>query len=393
VRNFRLLWTGAFLSSIGTWIQDVALSWVIHTEFKNPAYLGWRQFANELPLVAFMLLGGVLADRINKKTILMASQFIQLSLALVLAALYFNGRLSIWSVVTVSFITGLAQSQSAPTYQAFLTSIVPRDVIPRAVAMNSLQFNLSRSIGPPIAAALLVALGAAWCFVINAFSFLAVVVALLLIRIPSLIGPPKAHQGVASSLKEGLAYVRRAPDIAMIVGLAGALSFFVFPLTTFLPVVADEVLGSGASGYSMLLSAIGLGAIVGAIGTAHRGKFAKRGRFVLACFVVGPLLASVAVLCGRQWLATICLFGYGVVQTSGSSTLMGLVQELAPEEMRGRILALFGFTFRGGSPLGALLLGYSITAFGPALAISATLVCMSLLSAALLYRSPRFREL
>lgn len=393
MRNFRLIWTGAFLSSIGTWIQDVALSWVIHTEFKNPAYLGWRQFASELPLVTFMLLGGVLADRVNKKTILMASQFIQLTLALVLAALYFTRHLSIGSVVIVGFITGLAQSQSAPTYQAFLTSIVPKDVIPRAVAMNSLQFNLSRSIGPPIAAALLVALGAAWCFVINAFSFVAVVVALLLIRIPALVGSPKAHQGVASSLKEGLAYVRKAPDIAMIVGLAGALSFFVFPLTTFLPVVADEVLGSGAGGYSMLLSAIGLGAIVGAIGTAHRGRFAGRGRFVLTCFTVGPLAAAGAVLCGKQWLATALLFVYGVIQVSGSSTLNGLVQELAPEEMRGRILALFGFTFRGGSPLGALMLGYSVTAFGPAAAISASLVCMSALCATLLYRSPRFRGL
>ena len=394
VRNFRLIWTGAFLSSIGTWIQDVALSWVIHTEFKNPAYLGWRQFASELPLVAFMLLGGVLADRINKKTILMASQIIQLIMALVLAAFYFTGHLSIWAVVTVGFITGLAQSQSAPTYQAFLTSIVPREVIPRAVAMNSLQFNLSRSIGPPIAAALLVALGAAWCFVINAFSFLAVVAALLMIRIAvDTTIAPKPKQGVASSLFEGFRYVRQAPDIAMIVSLAGALSFFVFPLTTFLPVVADDVLGTGAGGYSMLLSAIGLGAIVGAIGTAHRGKFEGRGKFVLTCFVIGPLLASAAVLCGRQWLATLLLFGYGVVQTSGSSTLNGLVQELAPENMRGRILALFGFTFRGGSPLGALLLGYSVTWFGPAVAISASLIGMSLLCATLLYRSPHFRAL
>jgi predicted MFS family arabinose efflux permease len=311
----------------------------------------------------------------------------------VLAALYFTGHLSIWAVVTVGFITGLTQSQSAPTYQAFLTSIVPRDVIPRAVAMNSLQFNLSRSIGPPIAAALLVALGAAWCFVINAFSFLAVVVALLLIRIPALAQSARATQGVASSLREGFAYVRKSPDIAMIVGLAGALSFFVFPLTTFLPVVADEVLGSGAGGYSLLLSAIGLGAIVGAIGTAHRGKFEGRGRFVLLCFTLGPLLAAGAVLCGRQWLATLLLFGYGIVQVSGSSTLNGLVQELAPEDMRGRIVALFGLTFRGGSPLGALLLGYSITWFGPALALSVSLVGMSLLCGTLLYRSPRFRAL
>ncbi len=393
MRNFRLIWIGAFLSSIGTWIQDVALSWVIHTEFKNPAYLGWRQFASELPLVSFMLIGGVLADRFNKKSILMASQLVQMALALVLAGLYFTGHLTIWAVVIVGFITGLAQSQSAPTYQAFLTSVVPREVIPRAVAMNSLQFNLSRSIGPPIAAALLVALGAAWCFVINAFSFVAIMVALLMIRIPAIVAGARPAQGVASSLREGLSYVRKSPDIAMIVGLAGALSFFVFPLTTFLPVVADEVLGTGAAGYSMLLSAIGLGAIVGAIGTAHRGRFEGRGRFVLLCFVVGPLLAAGAVLCGNQWLASALLFGYGIVQVSGSSTLNGLVQELAPEEMRGRIVSLFGLTFRGGAPLGALLLGYSVTWFGPAMALSVSLIGMSLLCAALLYFAPRFRAL
>ena len=393
VRNFRLLWTGAFLSSIGTWIQDVALSWVIHTEFKNPAYLGWRQFASELPLVTFMLLGGVLADRFNKKSILMASQFVQLTMALVLAALYFTGHLSIWAVVVVGFITGLAQSQSAPTYQAFLTSIVPRDVIPRAVAMNSLQFNLSRSIGPPIAAILLVAFGAAWCFFINALSFLAVVAALLLIRIDAAAPSVRAPQGVASSLREGFAYVRKSPEIALIVGLAGALSFFVFPLTTFLPVVADEVLGSGAQGYSLLLSAIGLGAIVGAIGTAHRGKFKDRGKFVLACFIAGPLFAAGAVLCGRQWLAMILLFLYGIIQVSGSSTMNGLVQELAPDDMRGRIVALFGLTFRGGSPLGALVIGYAVTAFGPAVALSASLLGMSVVCAGLLYASPRFRRI
>ena len=393
MRNFRLIWIGAFLSSIGTWIQDVALSWVIHTEFKNPAYLGWRQFASELPLVSFMLIGGVLADRFNKKSILMASQLVQMALALVLAGLYFTGHLTIWAVVIVGFITGLAQSQSAPTYQAFLTSVVPREVIPRAVAMNSLQFNLSRSIGPPIAAALLVALGAAWCFVINAFSFVAIMVALLMIRIPAIVAGARPAQGVASSLREGLSYVRKSPDIAMIVGLAGALSFFVFPLTTFLPVVADEVLGTGAAGYSMLLSAIGLGAIVGAIGTAHRGRFEGRGRFVLLCFVVGPLLAAGAVLCGNQWLASALLFGYGIVQVSGSSTLNGLVQELAPEEMRGRIVSLFGLTFRGGAPLGALLLGYSVTWFGPAVALSVSLIGMSLLCGALLYFAPRFRAL
>ena len=393
VRNFRLLWTGAFVSSIGTWIQDVSLSWVIHTEFQNPAYLGWRQFASELPLVAFMLIGGVLADRIDKKAILMVSQVVQLMMALTLALLYAAGELSIVAVIAIGFLTGLAQSQSAPTYQAFLTSIVPRDTIPRAVAMNSLQFNLSRSIGPPIAAAALVGLGAAWCFALNALSFVAVIVSLVLMRLDVVASSAPRAGGIASSLGEGVAHVRRSPEISLIVVLAGALSFFVFPLTTFLPVVAGEVLGTGASGYSLLLTSIGLGAIVGAIGTAHRGKFEGRGRFVLWCFILSPLCAAGAVLCGMQSLAMGLLFLYGVIQTSGSSTLNGLVQELAPEDMRGRIVALFGFAFRGGAPLGALLLGYSVKLFGPAVAMSVSLVAMSALAATLLNRGSRFREI
>lgn len=390
-RNFRLLWAGAFLSSVGTWIQDVALSWVIHTEFKNPAYLGWRQFAAEAPLVIFMLVGGASADRFDRKTILLASQWIQMVFAIVLAILYGTGRLSIVAVLIIGALTGLAQSQSAPTYQAFLTSIVPRDVIPRAVAMNSIQFNLSRSIGPAIAAKCLVIAGASWCFALNAVSFVAIVIALFMIRIPvETVAKPK--ESVTRSIKDGFAFAWGSPEISIMVLLAAALSFFVFPLTAFLPVVADDILKSGASGYSTLLTAMGLGAIVGALGTAHRGRFDGRGKFVLICWISGAALGAAAVLCGRQWLATAMLFFFGILQVSGSSTLNGLVQEAAPEEMRGRIVALYGLAFRGGSPLGALCLGYAVTWVGPGAALSCSLVAMALLCTLVLARSERIKR-
>ena len=159
-RGFRLLWAGAFLSSVGTWIQDVALSWLIHSRMGDPFYLGLRSFAQEVPLLAFMLLGGAVADRIDRRLILLSSQWFQMAMALLLGALYLTGHLGIVAIVLIAFATGLMQSQSAPTYQAVITSLVPRDRIANAVALNSLQFNLSRAIGPVVAGLLLAHAGA-----------------------------------------------------------------------------------------------------------------------------------------------------------------------------------------------------------------------------------------
>ncbi|HKC11701.1 MAG TPA: MFS transporter, partial [Vicinamibacteria bacterium] len=172
-RSFRLLWTGAFLSSIGTWTQDVALSWLIFTRMGDPFYLGLRAFASDLPLLTFMLLGGAVADRVDRRGILLASQTFQMAMAVALGLLYVTGGLGIGAILLIAFLTGLAQSQSAPTYQAVLTSLVPAEKIPNAVALNSLQFNLSRAIGPVIAGLLLARAGTGACFAANALSFLA----------------------------------------------------------------------------------------------------------------------------------------------------------------------------------------------------------------------------
>src|SRR5216683_5397820 len=183
-RNFRLLWTGAFLSSVGTWTQDVALAWLIHTRLHDPFYLGLRAFASDAPLLAFMLLGGAVADRVDRRRILLTSQVLQMLYAVLLGLLYWWGRLGIVAILLIAALTGLTQSQSAPTYQAVITSLVPPRQIPNAVALNSLQFNLSRAIGPAIAGLILANWGTGPCFAVNAVSFLAVIVALWRIELP-----------------------------------------------------------------------------------------------------------------------------------------------------------------------------------------------------------------
>lgn len=375
---FRFLWIGAFLSSVGTWIQDVALSWLIHVRMGDPFYLGLRSFAQELPLLTFMLLGGAAADRIDRRFILLSSQSFQMAMALLLGVLYLTDRLGIVAIVAVAFATGLVQSQSAPTYQAVITSLVPRERIANAVALNSLQFNLSRAIGPVIAGLLLAQAGAGWCFAANAVSFVAVILALRTIALPPPLSRPQ--ESFSESLKAGLRHVAEAPRLRSATLLAGAGSFLAFPLITYLPVIAGDVLKSGASGYSMLLTSVGLGAIVGALTTARRGHAPGRGRLMLLAFAAFGLLTVAAVLSRRQGLSMVLLTGSGFMLTTGFSTLNSLVQEMAPDALRGRVLSIFGLAFRGGGPVGSLLAGFLVRSAGaPAVlaAYAATLFCIA----------------
>src|SRR5439155_18761848 len=300
-RNFRLLWTGAFLSSVGTWTQDVALAWLIHVRFVDPFYLGLRAFASDAPLITFMLVGGAVADRVDRRRILLTSQVLQMLFAASLGILYVMGRLGIFPILLFAFLTGLAQSQSAPTYQAVLTSLVPPRRIQNAVALNSLQFNLSRAVGPVIAGVILASWGTGPCFAVNAVSFLAVIVALWRIELP----PPAPTKGetLGESLRAGLRHVRHNPVLSVLTALGLIGSLLAFPLLTYLPVIAGDVLKTGAKGYSLLLTSFGVGAIGGAIATAQRGHVPGRGRLMLATLALYGVAALAAVLSTRQAVA------------------------------------------------------------------------------------------
>jgi predicted MFS family arabinose efflux permease len=390
-RSFRLLWAGAFLSSIGTWTQDVALAWLIHTRFGDPFYLGLRSFAQEAPLLTFMLLGGAVADRVDRRRILLSSQLFQMGMAVLLGLLFALDRLGMAAIVLIALFTGLVQSQSAPTYQAVITSLVPRERIANAVALNSLQFNLSRAIGPVVAGLLLAQLGAGACFAANAVSFVGVIVALWTIEFPPPL--PSGGEGLRSSLRAGLAHVRRDPLLLSATVLAFTASFLSFPLITYLPVLAGDVLRTGASGYSLLLTSIGTGAIAGAIGAAHRGKASGRGRLTLAGFALFGVFAAGASLSRWQPLSMALLVGAGFCLTTSFSTLNSLVQEMAPDALRGRVLSIFGLAFRGGSPVGSLLAGALVRRAGAPVVMAAYAAGLLLVAVFLLARGSRLREL
>jgi predicted MFS family arabinose efflux permease len=389
--GFRLLWAGAFLSSVGTWIQDVALSWIIHSRMGDPFYLGLRSFAQEVPLLAFMLLGGAVADRIDRRRILLSSQWFQMAMAVLLGALYLTDRLGIGAIVLIAFATGVMQSQSAPTYQAVITSLVPRDRISNAVALNSLQFNLSRAIGPVVAGLLLAHAGAGWCFAANALSFTGVILALWTISFPP---PPSGpRESLGQSLRTGLRHVWDAPRLRATTLLAAAASFLAFPLITYLPVMAGDVLKTGASGYSLLLTSIGVGAIAGAIGTAHRGNAEGRGRLMLLAFAAFGLVTVGASLSRWQWLSMTLLVGSGFTLTTAFSTLNSLVQEMAPDPLRGRVLSIFGLAFRGGGPVGSLVAGTLVRSAGAPAVIAAYSTVLLCVSSVLLLRDHELRRL
>jgi predicted MFS family arabinose efflux permease len=390
-RAFRLLWAGAFLSSVGTWIQDVALSWIIHSRMGDPFYLGLRSFAQEVPLITFMLLGGAVADRIDRRLILLSSQWFQMAMALLLLLLYLTGGLGITAIILIVFATGLMQSQSAPTYQAVITSLVPRERIANAVALNSLQFNLSRAIGPVVAGLLLAHVGAGWCFGANALSFIGVIFALWTIAFPP--PPPGPRESLGESLRTGLRHVFSAPRLRAATLLAATASFLAFPLITYLPVIAGNVLKTGASGYSLLLTSVGLGAIAGALSTAQRGRATGRGRLMLLAFAAFGLVTVGASLSRWQWLSMVLLVGSGFTLTTAFSTLNSLVQEMAPDPLRGRVLSIFGLAFRGGGPIGSLVAGGLVRRAGaPAVmaSYSAVLLCVA---AVLLVRGRELRRL
>jgi MFS family permease len=391
-RDYRLLWSGAFLSSLGTWTQDVALAWLIHTRMGDPFYLGLRSFAADAPLVAFMLVGGAVADRVDRRYILLTSQILQMTFAAVLGFLYVTGHLGIAPILVLAFFTGLAQSQSAPTYQAVLTSVVPPAQIPNAVALNSLQFNLSRMIGPVIAGLLLARGGTLSCFVVNVVSFLAVIIAIWRIRLPPPVAPAE-KQTLARSLGDGLRFVCGTPRLRLLTTLAAAASFLGFPLVTYLPVIAGDVLHTGAGGYSLLLSSFGAGAIVGAVATAQRGQAAGRGRLLLIAFVIYGVTSLCAAFSRHQSLSMALLFVAGIAVVTGYSTLNSLVQENAPAALKGRVLSIYGLAFRGGQPLGALLAGLLVRSLGPSIVVGGFTLLLAVIAAVLLRRSAALKAL
>lgn len=365
-RNFRLLWLGALTSSIGTWMQKIAQAWLIVTMTGSASafYVGLDAFVGEVPILLFTLIGGVVADRRDRRHMMLTSQVTQMAVALILAALVYTETIQIWMILTLSFISGCAQAFGGPAYQSLIPTLVGKDHLPNAIALNSIQFNLARVIGPIVAGTALAAFGMVACFGLNGVSFLFVIAAILALR--NVHVPPTATTNMMAQMKDGLRYVRDSRNLKIVTALGFTGAFLGLPLLTFLPVITKNVFNQDVGFYSWLMTCSGAGAVTGALIVAWLGKHRHISRVLLVSLGSFGFAMAAFSLSRTPLLSAAILFIAGALLVMCFSLTTSLAQLLAPAEMRGRVVSIYMVAFRGGSPLGGLASGWLVTQVGSA---------------------------
>ena len=366
-RDFRLLWGGAFTSATGTWMQLVAQSWLVLELSGSAFYLGLVGFLGQLPIILFTLLGGAFADRADRRKLLLISQYVQMGVAVVLTLLVYLGWIEVWHFLVFVFISGTGQAFGGPAYQALIPNLVKKEDVPNAVALNSIQFNLARVVGPVLAGAALASLGAVFCFGLNAVSFLAVVVALYLIRTTFV--PRRTQESVLVQIKGGFAYIWGKGDLWQLTILGFVSTFCGVPLLTLLPVYARDIFELGATGYSNMMSISGAGSILGALLYATYSSTSKQGVRTLWVQVLFGLLLCLFAVSRSLVLSCLLLFVTGLCLIGLFASITSLVQLSTDEEMRGRMMSIFMLAFRGGMPLGDLTAGWLAAQYSPTVAL------------------------
>ena len=390
-RNFRLMWAGAFTSTTGAFVQEVAQSWLVYTLTESAFLLGLTAFLNGAPILLFSLLGGVAADRMDRRKLLLFSQYVQTLSALTLALLIWMEVIAVWHIMAAAFATGVGQAFGGPAYQALIPSLVDEEDLPNAIALISIQFNLARVVGPVVGGLAFTTLGAAACFGINGLSFMAVIVSLLIIRLRFV--PQKTETHVLQSLKQGLSFVYRHHSLRALVLLSTITAFLAVPLIMLLPVFARETYGLGARGYSTMMAFSGAGAITGALFVAWLGNAPRKGRISLLMQMVLGVATVTFALSTHLWLGCGFVFLAGGAILAVFALLNSLVQLLAPEEMRGRILSVYHTAFRGAMPLGNLAAGSLANKFGAPRMIAANGVILFFIALVYLLRDKQVTRL
>ena len=355
-RNYRLWFMGQLVSLVGTWMQITAQSFLVFELTRSTAYLGYVGFASGVPSWLFMLYAGVIADRVAPRRLLMITQSIMMLLALVLGGLTFLELVQPWHIVVLALLLGTVNAFDAPARQVFAVQLVERKDLTNAIALNSSMFNLGSVVGPAIAGLTYAAVGAAWCFALNGVSFVAVIIALALMRISAREATPRKHSALAQ-LKEGLNYTRRHPLLPTLIAIPAITALFGMAYGTLLPAWAVDILAGDATTNGLLQSARGSGSLVGALMIASLGYYWRRGRWLSVGTFVYPILLLAFAAARTIPLALVLLVGVGwggmVIFNMGNT----LVQTHVSDEFRGRVMSIYTLTFFGGMPLGALWAG------------------------------------
>lgn len=366
-RPFRRYWIGLFLSNIGTWMQVVAQGWLVLRLSDSALILGLVGFVGSIPTLILAPLAGVAADRVDRRKLLLATQCAQMACALFLAAATGLRFVSVPLVAAVAIVNGLANAFTMPSHQSLFLDLVGREDLLNAISLNSMQFNLSRVIGPMIAGLTIAAFGETGCFLLNAVSYLAVIAALA--ALPSLRKRRAGSRGAWVDLRIGVRFARRRRLILPLLAIAAALAVFGTPAVTLAPLFARKLLHVGPEGLGGMLSAVGLGAASSALLLASRGDFRRKGRAVMAS-ALGFAISLLGLALSRQYVVSLaCLALLGASMSTSASLINTLLQTTAPDRLRGRVISLYALAWLGLVPIGNLQAGAVAERFGPASAL------------------------
>ncbi|MFN3307727.1 MAG: MFS transporter [Anaerolineales bacterium] len=390
--NYRLWFFGQLVSLVGTWMQSTAQGFLVYELTTSPAYLGYVGFAAGVPTWLFTLYGGLIADRVPRRTLLILTQSFMMMLAGILAFLTFAGSVQAWHIILLAFLLGTVNAFDAPARLAFILELVPREDLTNAVALNSTMFNAATAVGPAVAGMAYAAFGPAWCFTINALSFIAVILALMRMQLKS--PPIKAARGRAmEDIRQGFHFVRSDPIVRTLVMYLAAVSFLGMGFVTLMPAWAVKVLGGGATTNGWLQSARGIGALCGALLTAALSQRALRGKLITIGTFAFPLaLFGFALI---RWLplslAALVVIGLSLMIYMNNSNSM--VQTQTPDELRGRVLSIYSLSFFGLMPLGALFAGALATRWGEPLTVMLAATLLAFCSVLVWLKAPQVRSM
>jgi MFS family permease len=364
-RNFRIFWSGQTLSLIGTWMQSVASGWLA-LQLSNSAFIvGLVSAAGSFPVLVLSLYGGVIADRYNKLKLVTIAQALLLVQALALWWFTVSNHLTIGWLLGLTTLNGLISAFEIPARQSFIVELVGREDLIDAIALNSGGFNLARIVGPSIAALVIGTLGLHWCFAFNSFSYLAVLAGLFLIRLPPWERSAQTQSSL-EGLKEGFAYVRETPVVAVLIRVIGVYAIFGLPILAMMPVIARDILRTNAAGYGFLLTCVGIGALTGALSLAWLGRRVHRGKlFIISSY---SFAGALIVFCLLPWhslhIAAAVLIVIGFAMLLNGALANGLLQSIVPDELRGRVISVYILVYVGLAPIGSFLAGIAANTFG-----------------------------
>jgi MFS family permease len=391
--NFRVWFIGQLTSLVGTWMQSTAQGYLVYTLTGSAALLGVVGFASGLPMWFFSLYGGVIADRIPRRNLLVITQAAMMILAFILAGLVFLNLIQPWHIIVLAFLLGIANAFDAPARHSFVVDLVDREDLTNAIALNATMFNTATVVGPAVAGITYAAVGPAWCFMLNGFSFIAVIISLLFMRMKPVTRRELPKTNALTQIKDGFVYVSKDRVISQLIASLGVLSVFGFSLVYLLPLWAVDILGGDVKTNGLLLSARGLGSLMGALTIAVWGHRRIKGKI----WTVGSLLSPVAlvVFAFTRWLPLSLLMlaalGWGIM--SMANTTNALVQSHISDEMRGRVMGIYSLIFMGSMPLGSLLIGTLAEIITPTATVLICAAAMFLYTVFILFRHPEIRKL